>query len=173
MNNKKSLLAVSFVLAFVGLAWIVVMGKVILGALLFLASAGVFVRANAGTGDRIWTRPRVLVAGFVGVIALLTLIGVAPHVTESVREIERTNARLASVTTTLATMEYDSKGDVPKARRGEYERAMTDAKYLPEEISSARENLFIGLGLCGGATLALAICALVIGRTKRVVVATA
>ena len=66
-------------------------------------------------------------------------------------------------------MEYDSKGNVPKARRTEFERAMSESKFLPEEISSAREDLFIGVGLCGGAVLVLAICALVIGRTKRIV----
>lgn len=174
MSNKKSLVVVSIVLAVAALAWIIVMGKVIMGALLFLASAGVFVRANATAGDnRLWTRPRVLVAGFVAVVAALTLIGVAPRVSESMRDLERSSARLVSVTKTIETMEYDAEGNVPTARRSEFEIALSESKYLPEEISSARENLLIAIGLCGGSTLALACCALVIGRARRVALANA
>jgi len=166
MSNQRTPLIVSIVFGLLGLAWVLVMGKLIIGALFFLAAAGAFVRFKAAANpgmNAFWTKPRVLVAGFFGIIAALLLTAFVPRIGESMHDVTMFEGELAKTQRTLETMDYDANGNVSADRRFEFEMAISSSKYLPSNLRTARENLTVSVAMSGIALLVLAGCGLVIG----------
>lgn len=166
--SHRALRIVAAVLAFVGVAWIVVMSTVI-GVLLLLAAAGCFARTLAGQpgASAIWTESRVLAAGFVGIVAALTLTLIVPKVSLRAGEVSRLEAKIAETKHTLESIEYDANGNVVGDDRTRFNRAIARAKDLPGSLQTARTNLHVEIAITAGATLVLLACGLVIARTAR------
>jgi hypothetical protein len=161
MNTRRALwLAATVLLGVVALVWWVIMGKVGVGIFVALAAGACFLRfrtagQSAAAPTPVWMRTSVLVSGLVVLISATALIGIVPGISERFADLERLEERLTKIQSTLENIPYDSQGNVPDEHRAEFNSAMSEAKYVPQNINTLRESLTVELVGSGIAALFL------------------
>lgn len=166
----KGLLIGAGVLAALGVLWIAIMGKALLGVLFILAGAAVYVRHQAAGlppgATPFWKQGSVLAAGFFGLIAALVLVTFIGEVGRQHENVTRDEAEIAEIQQTLESTQYDAKGNVVGSST-KWHSAMARSKYMPASLKQARSNFYTAIAVTLGATAVFAGCLFVVLRAAR------
>ena len=99
-------------------------------------------------------RPLTIVACLLALVALCAFVGVGGGILERRDDLARAEQRAVETQQKLKSFAFDANGNIDPARRGDFEMAMSSAKYIPAEIASSKENLMIGYAMLAGALVA-------------------
>lgn len=147
-----------------------------ISALVTLGLAGglgaAFVLSGKKDGPAAFTRLGSMPAGVI--VALLFGLGAATgalvgtkEVLSQADEVARAEERAKTVEAKLKSFPFDASGNVAPERRTEFEMLLSEAKYAPQNLASARERRTVGLAVSVGSIVVLGLSLFFARRSLR------